>query len=125
MVVRVGAGCVGRSVCVTDDRYKGQADDWMLIVRPQNLDPSFLAFYLNSSIGKAFVQKEAQGTGTVSISKGKLQKILVPMIADSEQSEFASEVRKMYEAQRLGRIDKARTIFASLERKLQELVLKQ
>ncbi len=125
MVVRVGAGCVGRATCVIDDRYKGQADDWMLIVRPESLNPSFLAFYLNSSIGKAFVQKEAQGTGTVSISKGKLQKVLVPIIADSEQDEFASEVRKMYEAQRLGRPDKAKSIFDSLERKLQNLVLRR
>jgi len=124
MVVRVGAGCVGRAVCLIDDRYKGQADDWMLILRPTRINPSFLAFYLNSSIGKAFVLKEAQGTGTISISKGKLQKVLAPMIPDSEQDEFASEVRKMYEAQRLGRLEKAKSIFDSLERKLQNLVLR-
>ena len=125
MVVRVGAGCVGRAVCVIDDRYKGQADDWMLIVTPKRLNPSFLAFYLNSSIGKAFVQKEAQGTGTLSISKGKLQKVMVPIIPASEQDEFASDVRNMYEAQRLGRPEKAKSIFASLESKLQKLVFKQ
>lgn len=125
MVVRVGAGCVGRAVCVIDDQYKGQADDWILIVTPKRVDPSFLAFYLNSSIGRAFVQKEAQGTGTVSISKGKLQKVVVPIIPASEQDEFASEVRSMYEAQRLGRPEEAKSIFASLESKLQGLVLKQ
>ncbi|MBN1592975.1 MAG: N-6 DNA methylase [Candidatus Coatesbacteria bacterium] len=122
LVVRVGAGCVGRAVCVIDEKYRGQADDWMLIVRAKAINPSFLAFYLNSTIGKAFVQKEAQGTGTVSISKGKLQKVLVPVLDESVQREFELEVKSMYDKQFQGKTDKAKAIFNSLDKKLHGLI---
>ncbi|RLC46165.1 MAG: hypothetical protein DRH70_06050 [Candidatus Coatesbacteria bacterium] len=125
MVVRVGAGCVGRATCVIDERYKGQADDWMLIVEHKRVNPAYLAFYLNSSIGRTFVMREAQGTGTLSISKGKLLKVQVPMLLENEQSEFEAQVKKMYDAHRLGKLDKAKSIFASLEKRLKLLVFKQ
>lgn len=122
LVVRVGAGCIGRAVCVTEDVYSGQADDWMFIVKPRKVNPSFLAFYLNSSIGKAFVLKEAHGTGAVSISKGKLQKVQVPVLPEPEQAVFEKDLGRMYESFRLGNQAEAEATFEAMEQRLKRLV---
>ncbi|MCD6327876.1 N-6 DNA methylase [bacterium] len=124
MVVRVGAGCVGRAVAVIDEKQAGQADDWILIVKPKRINPSFLAFYLNSSIGRAFVMREAQGTGALSISKGKLLNVKAPMLPEQAQARFETELREMYGAFDRGAKNRAESIFKSLEEELSRLVLR-
>jgi len=122
LVVRVGEGCVGRAAWIADERYLGQADDWMFILKATKLDPAYLTFYLNSSLGRAFILKEAQGTATLSISKGKLMNVRVPVPPMSEQEAFRPEVMRMYEAFAQGRREEAEAIFQSLEERLQLLL---
>jgi len=125
LVVRVGVGCAGRTACVIQDRYLGQVDDWIFILRTQLLDPAFLCFYLNSSIGQEFMKMEKQGTGTVSISKSKLGNIPVPMLSKKAQSEFQEGVVKMYTANSSGNASLSRKIFKELDTKLENLLRRE
>ena len=54
LFVRVGAGCIGRAACIWGPEVEGQADDWMFIIKPQTIDPFFLAMFLNSAMGRSF-----------------------------------------------------------------------
>lgn len=122
LVVRVGAGCSGRAFCVINENYLAQVDDWIFILRGSKVNPAFLTFYLNSSIGKEFVNMEKQGTGTMSISKNKLGNVLVPILDLEQEEEFERLVIKMYDLYEKNEIKKARNIYKILDKKLKEIV---
>lgn len=124
LIVRVGAGCAGRSVWVMGRRYQGQVDDWIFILRNSKLNPAYVSFYLNSSIGKDFIGKEKQGTGTVSISKNKLGHVLIPVLPKKTQAVFEKSVLKMYKFFEKGDLHKAREIYQDLDLKLQNCITK-
>lgn len=123
LVIRVGAGCSGRAFCVINEKYLGQVDDWIFILRNSKINPAFLSFYLNSSIGKDFVNREKQGTGTISISKNKLGNVLVPILGMEQQKEFEKSVVKMYELYEKNKVEKARDIYKVLDEKLMNIVI--
>ncbi len=123
LFVRVGSGCAGRACYIFNRDYEGQVDDWMFILRINKVDPAFLAFYFNSSIGKEFLNKEKQGTGTISISKGKLGNILVPMISNSQQKYFRNMMRKMYNLYEKEKLEGCKKIFDQMDQKLQKIIL--
>ena len=122
LVIRVGAGCSGRAFCVINEKYSGQVDDWIFILRDSKVNPAFLAFYLNSSIGKEFVNMEKQGTGTISISKSKLGNVMVPILTVKQQKEFEEYVTKMYEIYEKNEVEEAQNIYKFLDKKLKNIV---
>jgi len=122
LVIRVGAGCSGRAFCVINEKYSGQVDDWIFILRNSKINPAFLSFYLNSSIGKEFVNMEKQGTGTISISKSKLGNVMVPIITVKQQKEFEKYVFKMYELYEKNEVEEAQNIYKLLDKKLKNIV---
>jgi len=120
--VRVGVGCAGRALRISGKENVSQVDDWMFILRGNKLLPGFLAFYLNGSIGKLFIDREKQGTGTVSISKGKLSKVLIPILPREKQKQFARALEDVYRLYEAGDVAKAKGLFGKWDRKLSELV---
>jgi type I restriction enzyme M protein len=120
--VRVGVGCAGRALWVSRKEQVSQVDDWMFILRGNKLSPGFLALYLNSSIGKLFIDREKQGTGTVSISKGKLSNVLIPKLPLKKQKEFALALKAVYRFHEIGNIAKAKKFFAESDNKMLELI---
>jgi len=122
LVIRVGAGCSGRAFCVINEKYSGQVDDWIFILRNSKINPAFLSFYLNSSIGKEFVNMEKQGTGTISISKSKLGNVMVPVLTVKQQKEFEKYVIKMYELYEKNEVEEAQNIYNFLDKKLKNIL---
>jgi len=122
LVIRVGAGCSGRAFCVINEKYSGQVDDWIFILRDSQVNPAFLAFYLNSSIGKEFVNMEKQGTGTISISKSKLGNVMVPVLTVKQQKEFEKYVIEMYELYEKNEVEEAQNIYNFLDKKLKNIL---
>ncbi len=125
LIVRVGAGCAGRAVWVMGKKYQGQVDDWIFILRNSKLNPAYLSFYLNSSIGKDFIGKEKQGTGTISISKNKLGNVLIPVLPKNIQGVFEKSVLKMYKLFEKGDLYKAKEIYQDLDLKLRSCITKK
>lgn len=123
--VRVGVGCIGRAVYIGKKDPGAQVDDWFFIIRSKKVNPYFLAFYLNSNPGREFINVEKQGTGTVSISKRRLKNVLIPILPDSVQEEFADEVINIYRFYRRNEYKKAERIFKNLDYRLKKLTGKE
>lgn len=67
--VRVGVGCIGRVSVITKEAEKGIADDWIYIIRVEDLRLSsfYLAFWIQTSIIQKEIKRLARGVGTMTI----------------------------------------------------------
>ncbi|MEM4228041.1 MAG: N-6 DNA methylase [Candidatus Caldarchaeum sp.] len=106
LFVRVGVGCIGRTAVVTSEDECGVVDDWIYIIRPNELlSPYYLSFYLQSRFGKIQLERIKRGVGTVTIPQSSLREIFIPIF--SEQKTFKELYLKMRKAYKERKIDKA------------------
>ncbi len=119
--VRVGVGCIGRTVVVTSKDEYGAVDDWSYVIRTKkNLSPYFLAFYLQTKYGKIQLERIKRGVGTVTIPQSSLKEILVPIFED--QKIFKELYLKMRRAYKDGLIDDSRKLFEKAIKTVEETI---
>ncbi|MFP4497601.1 MAG: N-6 DNA methylase [Vulcanimicrobiota bacterium] len=100
LFVRVGAGCLGRTLLINKELGPVQADDWFFIIKniqKELIGPYYLNFYLNSIPGKQFIDLHRQGTGTISINKKRLGQIPVPVLNMEFQEKIQEKLIKINE----------------------------
>lgn len=122
LFIRVGKGCIGRAFCIPSEILKGQADDWIFIIKTRNVNPYYLAFYINSTVGKAFIDAEKQGTGTESISRKRFCNIPVPLITDDKQKRFEESLRTLYNLFEEGDTKGAEKMFEKMDNELTDIL---
>jgi type I restriction enzyme M protein len=122
LFVRVGAGCIGRAYCIPGPRFPGQADDWFFILDGCRVNPFYLAFCLNSPLGRAQVTLEMHGTGTVSINREKLSGIRIPLLPGPDQESFEKSLRAVYRLYGEGDRAGAERLFREEESRLMHLL---
>lgn len=79
--VRVGVGCIGRVAVITKESEKGIVDDWIYIIRSKDdrLFPSFLAFWLQTSVIQKEIKRLARGVGTITIPISMIKELPIPI----------------------------------------------
>lgn len=119
IVIRVGSGCSGRAFYIKKDKYRGQVDDWFFILRKSKIiNMGYLSFFLNSSIGKQFLDQEKQGTNALSINKDSLGNIRIPILEKKDQLYFYKGVSKIYSLYEQGDEKVASELFVIMDKKL-------
>lgn len=79
LFVRVGAGCIGRAAVVPSELEGAVADDWIYILRPKpGVPPEWLTGQFYTEPAKKFIATFKRGTGTPTIPKSVLLRMMVP-----------------------------------------------
>ena len=96
-VVTVRTGYPGASA-VINETYEGAQIFTSLISRPKKdlLDSDFLAFYINSVIGKQFISKSESGGAQKNVNAGLLKKMPIPNISVEEQVYLRRVLSELY-----------------------------
>jgi restriction endonuclease S subunit len=96
-VVVVRTGRPGDAAVVTDQIAGFNCID-LIITRPgANLIPEFLATYLNSSYGRAQVERLSAGTAQQHFNVGALKKLRLPALGKDAQSRLISHLEQIRE----------------------------
>ena len=92
LLVRVGAGCYGRTAMVPSG-LTAQADDWIHVLTPLTaVNNAGLVEWFNSEAGRSEVRRLAKGVGTLSVSKSSLAELRIPAkLINSEPSTQAGK----------------------------------
>lgn len=95
LLVRVGAGCAGRTAMVADSEDIGVASDYLHIMQVQGIDPYFLVAYLKTPRGKAAIDLRKHGVATVSLNKTDVLSLPVPLLPRPQQLKIGREYREL------------------------------
>ncbi len=84
LFVRVGAGCIGRAAVVPPELEGTIADDWLYILRPKpGISSRWLVDQFYTESAKSFIPTFKRGTGTPTIPKSVLLRMMVPEPSDN------------------------------------------
>ena len=121
LFVRVGVGCSGRTVVITDEKDLGIADDWIYIIRVnQKISPYYLAVFMQSKYGMAQINYAKRGVGTVTIPQRLLKEIEIPILPVQFQLYLEKAYKEMVATGRMGLYDKADRIYKDMVTKIEE-----
>jgi len=96
LVTRTGAN-FGQTSLFTDERNKAIVTSHSLIIKTNNrIDPAYLALYLNTSFGRALIDKGMYGSYQPEIAPKFLKKIPIPKFDINEEEKISKSVYLAY-----------------------------
>ncbi|WP_375488552.1 restriction endonuclease subunit S [uncultured Jatrophihabitans sp.] len=95
-----GVGTIGRANCVLHDE-KSVVDNHVTVLRvndPDEMNPLFLAVFLNSAIGRQQTYKWQSGSsGQLEIYPNEIKQFWVPIPAPAVQTDIASQLQSAHD----------------------------
>jgi len=123
LFVRVGVGCSGRSAAVVGNCEPGIADDWIYIMRPKTISPSYLALFFYTKLGKMQVDRLKRGVGTVNVPLRLLKEVLVPIPTQSLQHQVNAGYAEMVRLRTSGHTSEAMKKFEEMTNAIEAAVM--
>jgi len=96
LLARSGEGGIGKKKwCVYLLKDESNIASFLDLLRFKNINPFFVAIYLNTTVGWEQIERIISGVGTPNINLEEIRSIKIPILPEEVQKNIESEYKKM------------------------------
>lgn len=103
LIVSSIEGSLTSIALITEDWKNALCSTGFFIVSSENLNPETLLILFKTKVGQLQLKKGCKGTILTAISKGELEKIVLPKIDPAVQNQIKEKIIEMYETKNLSK----------------------